>query len=498
MPINIFYINIYPLLTEIFLFFTVCFCLIFGAITSSSVIFQFPLVSKTISFFTWQALFFSLILLINTSPIFAIFFSGFLICDSFTFYAKFLILFFSIIWFFIFNQSLKILNFEFWTLILLSILAILLLLQSYDLLAIYVNIEFVSLTFYVLASLNRNSEFSVEAGLKYFILGAFSSSLLLFGFSLLYSFTGLTNLQDLLIFFSGYHFIAKDAFNTGLLTSLLFILTSFLFKLGAAPFHYWLPDVYEGSPTSITAFFALLPKVAILSLITRFYVIIFLDFTYNEVYFFILCATFMSSLIGTMGAFVQIKWKRFIAFSSISHISFFLLNLCTLNLANLNNLIIYVIIYLVMTSSFFSFFNSHKQILFPIKINNRFLSSLTFLNVLNPVLAFSFTILLFSLAGIPPLAGFFSKFFVLFSAISSNFFFLVFFILIFNCISCFYYISLVKKIYFDNLTYIKLPIYKNVNKTNSLALGFLLFFTLFNFLDFNFLFLLSNLICVSF
>ena len=206
----------------------------------------------------------------------------------------------------------------------------------------------------------------------------------------------------------------------------------------------------------------------------------------------------MSSLIGTLGAFVQTKWKRFLAFSSISHISFFLLNLCTLNPANLNNLIIYLIIYLVMTSTFFSFFNSEKQVLFPIVINNRFLNSLKFLNSLNPILAFSFTILLFSLVGIPPLSGFFAKFFVLFSAISSKFYFLVFSMLIFNCVSCFYYISLVRKIYFDNFNYIKLPIYYNSNISNSLILGFLLFFLLLNFLDFNFLFLLSNLLCISF
>nr|YP_009325891.1 NADH dehydrogenase subunit 2 [Choreocolax polysiphoniae]APC24883.1 NADH dehydrogenase subunit 2 [Choreocolax polysiphoniae] len=494
MTINVFCLNIYPLLIEIFLFIIICFCLLFSVILSNSVFYNFPLLLKSVNFFFLQTLFFSLLLLINSNPIFMIFFYDFLICDSFNFYFKFLIIVFLIIWFFIFNQINKILNFEFKVLILLSILSIFLLLQSYDLLIIYINIEFLSLTLYILTSINKNSEFSTEAGLKYFILGAFSSSLLLFGFVLLYSFTGLTNLQDLLIFFLSPALILKNNFNLIILTSLLFIFSSFLFKLGAAPFHYWLPDIYEGSATSITAFFALIPKLAILNLIIRFYLITFFDFTYNDIYIFILISICLSSFVGTLGALVQTKWKRFISFSSVNHTSFFLLNFCTFNL---NNLIIYLIIYLVMTSSFFSFFSSYSQVVFFTNTNNRFLTSLKFLNFLNPILAFSFTILLFSLAGVPPLAGFFSKFFILISAISTKLFFLVFFMLILNCVSCFYYIFLIQKIYFINFENIKLPIVTNFTNSNSLILGLLISFIILNFLDFDLFFLIADLTCLS-
>ena len=179
-------------------------------------------------------------------------------------------------------------------------------LQAYDLLSIYIIIEFVSLSFYILASINRNSEFSTEAGLKYFILGAFASALLLLGFSLLYSLSGLTNLQDLLIFFTDYEYSFLPSFNSGFTISILAIFTSFLFKLGAAPFHFWLPDVYEGCPSPVTSFFAIIPKIGILSLFIRFIFTINENF-FNKIFIFLFIVIFLSSLIGTAGAFLQNK-----------------------------------------------------------------------------------------------------------------------------------------------------------------------------------------------
>jgi len=187
--------------------------------------------------------------------------------------------------------------------VLLSLLAVLLIVQANDLLIVYLSIELQSLIFYILASFKRTSEFSTEAGLKYFILGAFSSALLLFGVSLIYFITGLTNLGDLSKLFTG--IIIEDFFvTTGVLIGLILLLVALFFKLSAAPFHMWSPDVYEGSPTSITAFFSIMPKLSILSLLYRFLIFSFHDFI-TFWYNIIIIVVFLSILIGTLSAFSQ-------------------------------------------------------------------------------------------------------------------------------------------------------------------------------------------------
>nr|WAX04124.1 NADH dehydrogenase subunit 2 [Polysiphonia sp.] len=499
MSLNLCYLNLLPLLSELFLIFLICFCLIFGSLVSNLKQFHFPLVQNSIQFFTLQGVFLSFILLVNSTPIFFDFWNKLLIADSFTFYGKLLIFFFTLSWLFIFQNSRRILNFEFWILILLSILALNLLIQANDLLSIYLLIEFFSLIFYILASFNRISEFSTEAGLKYFILGAFASSFLLFGFSLLYNFIGVTNLNDLFIFFASYQLSKLFIFNKGLFISIICILIALFFKLGVAPFHFWLSDIYEGAPMKVTAFFATLPKFVILLVIFRFIFTGFGTFLFNEIYFFLIFCTFTSNLIGTAGAFLQKKWKRFVAFSSISHISFFLINFCSLTLLNIIHLIIYLIIYLFTIYQFFSIFSFVQEFKFPKKINLRFFNSLIFLNITNPLLALIFSISLFSLAGIPPLAGFFAKFFVLFSAISFSFFFLVFSMLLLNCISCFYYINLIKKNYFNNLNFSYLPVFVSEScNLNPLILNLFTLILILIFLDLDFIFLIANLMCGSF
>ncbi len=499
MNLNIFYLNVYPLLNELFLLIVISFFLIFGSFFSNLVKFSFPLLNYCIKFLFGQTIICSFILLLNSSPIFIINWNCLLISDSFAFYNKILTIFFLIIWFCIYQSYNKILNFEFWIIILLNLVGIFFLFQSFDLLSIYISIEFVSLSLYVLASIDRNSEFSTESGLKYFILGAFASALLLLGFSLLYSLIGLTNLQDIAIFFLSYKLSINSSFNLGLFISLLCIVTAFFLKLGAAPFHFWLPDVYEGCITPITAFFSLIPKIGILSLVIRFTFILTNDYIFNKINFFFLVVLFLSNLIGTAGAFLQNKWKRFIAFSSISHLSFFFINFCTFNSNHLSNFFFYLIIYLVLTSSFFSFFNSFNFYKFPNFINSRFLTSLNYFNSLNPLAAFSFLIILFSFAGIPPLAGFFSKYFVLYSAISEGFLVLTFLVLTLNCISGFYYVNLIKKNYFSNIDLIYLPIcnFKS-SETNITLLNILISFLILISINFEFIFLLSSLMQKSF
>lgn len=494
MSLNIFYTNIYPLLNEIFLLINICFFLIFGAIFSNSTKFNFPILNSITQFYFFQTLVFSFILLLNSSNFFIVNWNNLLISDSFSFYNKILIIFFTLIWFLIYKSYSKILNFEFWILILLSVVGVCFLIQAYDLLSIYISIEFLSLSFYILASINRNSEFSTEAGLKYFILGAFASALLLLGFSLLYSLTGLTNLEDFSLFFSGYKLNSLDPYSLGLFLSLLCIITSFLFKLGAAPFHFWLPDVYEGCVNPVTAFFAIIPKIAILNLLIRFIFILMNDYFFEKIYFFLLIILLLSSLVGTAGAFLQNKWKRFIAFSSINHLSFFLINFCAFNINNINNLFFYLIIYLIMTCCFFSFFNIFNFYRFPNYSGIRFFSSLNYFSYLNPSLSFSFLIILFSFAGVPPLAGFFAKYFVLYSAISENFLFLILFILLLNCISGFYYVNLIRKNYFNSIDSIYLPICNsNFSSSNVTILTILTFSLILTFINFDFLFLLTNL-----
>lgn len=179
------------------------------------------------------------------------------------------------------------------------------LISAYDILALYLAIELQSLTFYILASLKRTSEFSTEAGLKYFILGAFSSILLLFGLSLLYGSTGLTHFDDLNKFLMG-EFLSEASPSKLFLTSISLILIAFLFKISAAPFHMWSPDIYEGAPTSVTAFFAIMPKIVIISVILKLF-----HYTFQDIYTFwqsiLLFCAILSLLVGTFGAFVQKK-----------------------------------------------------------------------------------------------------------------------------------------------------------------------------------------------
>lgn len=500
MTLTNFYINLYPLITEFFIFTIVCFLLIFGAVFSNSEVKNFPTLNKSINFLSLQTLFLSFILLVNHNPIFMLNWNNLLIFDSFAFYTKFILLILVKFWFVIFfNIKKNYLNFEFWILNLISLLSLFFIIQSYDLLSVYISVELLSLTFYVLASFKRNSEFSTEAGLKYFILGAFSSVLLLFGFSLIYSFTGLTNFQDFILFFAGHFYLRNNFLTLGILTGLFFIITAILFKLGVAPFHFWVPDVYEGAPTPITALFAILPKIALFGLIIRFFFSVFLDFLANYTSSFFLICTFLSSLLGTFGAFHQKKWKRFVAYSSISHLSFILVSLCSINLDNLNNLFCYLIFYITMTVaffSFFSFFNTKK--VNKIK-NNRYLNSLNFLSVINPAASVSITIIFFSMAGIPPLIGFFIKFFVLFSVISNKFIGIAVAILVFNCVACFYYIKFIRMIYFNNNFRVKnLPITICIPYSTSLGLGILIFLMVFISFNFEFIFILTNSMCISF
>lgn len=479
--INIWF-NLYPISTEIYLILSVCLLLIYGVFLANFINIGFPILTQNLGWLALQITIFGFVLTYSQHFIFLVSWNNFLINDYFSWGVKLIILFSSISWIllsFTYVSNEKLNSFEYWILILLAISAMLFVTQAFDLLSMYLAIEFQSLVFYILASFKRNSEFSTEAGLKYFVLGAFSSALLLFGSSILYGLTGLTNLNDFSKLFSGI-LIEENSFFVGILLGFTFIVVALLFKLSSAPFHMWSPDVYEGSPTSVTAFFSVLPKLAILTLIFRFLLFSFHDFIPFWRNFILICAV-LSFIVGSLGAFSQTKWKRFFAYSSITHIGFVLISLLTGDLESIVNIILYIVIYILTMLGIFSFVLGLRFFKYPYHHQTRYLKELTFLSKSNPSLALALALLLFSMAGIPPLAGFFAKFFVLLTALQTYSVGLSLFAVLASCVACFYYIKLIKAMYFVNS--IDWVITYPVSKQASIVLGFSVFSILFIFLD---------------
>ena len=483
--------DLYSILSEIYILWSAGILLIYGVFFSSSTNLGFPILNKSTNWLALQVTVLGLILLLTRELVSLVSWNSFLILDNFSYGAKIILLVFSVSWILLashYSVQHKLNPFEFWVLVLLVITAMLFVIQSYDLLSIYLTIEFQSLVFYVLASFNRTSEFSTEAGLKYFVLGAFSSALLLFGSSLLYGLTGLTNLNDFSNLFTG--FITNN-FNItlGVITGVVFIISALLFKISASPFHMWSPDVYEGANIVVTAFFSILPKLAIFSIIFRLLFFAFHDLV-NYWSVLILTSALLSLLIGTLGAFSQLKWKRFMAYSSVNHVGFILLALATGSNEGIFSTIVYIIIYMVTITGTFSFIMSLRQYSYPKIQQSRYLESLSMLSVTNPLLAISMTIFLFSMAGIPPLAGFFSKLFVLVTAIKNNVLGSSILAVIINCVACFYYIRLIKNMYFDRKDH--WPVILPVNKSISLILGFALVVLVFLVIDLELVLLIST------
>nr|YP_009114074.1 NADH dehydrogenase subunit 2 [Hildenbrandia rubra]AHB62137.1 NADH dehydrogenase subunit 2 [Hildenbrandia rubra] len=464
-------------------FLSTCIILISGVATSTNITLGSPLFVQSSVLLASQTLIFG-ILLSSLAPLFIMFsWNYFLVYDLYSYKLKIIILIFSYAWFsfsLFYTKKENLTSFEYWVLALLSVTAILLVSQACDLLSMYLAIEFQSLTFYILTSYKRTSEFSTEAGLKYFILGAFSSSFLLFGSSLLYSLTGLTNFEDFDKFTTG--FAANNLLITnGILTSLTFILVALLFKIGAAPFHMWSPDVYEGAPISTTAFLVILPKISLIILFIRFFVITFQDyFLITEK--IILLSSLISLFVGAFGALSQKKWKRFIAYSSINHIGFMLLALSTGNKSSVFTILFYLIIYIFTMLNIFSWIISYRWKTYLTNYQIRYLVNLRSLNVINPILALTLALTLFSMAGIPPLAGFFSKMFVLLNILKNEIYGLTIVAVIISCLTCFYYIQLIKLMYFSQSS--RLFILYPISKINSLVLAVSFYFLGLIFLDF--------------
>ena len=360
--------------------------------------------------------------------------------DAFSNFFKILILISSL---FILNASKKFIidnklaKFEYPIIILLSIVGMFFMVSSNDIILFYLGLELQSLSLYILASIDRDNLKSSESGIKYFVLSALSSGLLLYGCSLLYGFTGSTNF-DLIA-----NQLNKE--NTGAVFAMVFILVGLAFKVSAVPFHMWTPDVYEGAPTSITSYFAAVPKVAGLAVLIKFMLIPFSNIL-TEWQTIIIFISIASMILGAIAAIGQKNIKRLLAYSSIGHIGYALAGVATGVISGYQSAIVYITIYVIMNIGAFS-------CLYLLKKNGEYkenISDLSGISKKQPILAFSFLIILFSLAGIPPLGGFFAKFYIFTSVLEQKMYTLAIIGLLTTVISAFYYLKIIKTIYFDD------------------------------------------------
>ncbi|MGD9769986.1 MAG: NADH-quinone oxidoreductase subunit NuoN [Pseudolabrys sp.] len=327
-------------------------------------------------------------------------------------------------------------KFEYPVLILLSTVGMMMLISANDLIALYLGLELMSLALYVVAASNRDSVRSTEAGLKYFVLGALSSGMLLYGASLVYGFTGTVSFEG----------IAKAAQGggIGLVFGLVFLFVGFCFKVSAVPFHMWTPDVYEGAPTPVTTFFASAVKVASIAMFVRATIVAFPGITHQwqQIVVFVAIA---SMALGSFAAIGQRNIKRLLAYSSIGHMGFALVGLAAGTAEGVQGVLVYMTIYVAMTIGSFAFVLAMRRD--GGLVEN--ISDLSGLARTHPTMAFFFGALLFSLAGIPPLAGFFAKFYVFLAAIKAGLYILAVLGVVTSVVGAYYYLLIVKVMYFD-------------------------------------------------
>jgi NADH-quinone oxidoreductase subunit N len=327
-------------------------------------------------------------------------------------------------------------RFEYSVLIVLSTLGMLMLISAADLIALYLGLELMSLPLYVVAASHRSSLRSTEAGLKYFVLGALSSGMLLYGASLTYGLTGTVS-------FAGIAEAAAAA-GPGLIFGLVFLFAGFCFKVSAVPFHMWTPDVYEGAPTPVTAFFAAAPKVAGIAMFVRAAVTAFPGITaqWQEIVVFVAIA---STLLGSFAAIGQRNIKRLMAYSSIGHMGFALIGLAAGTPEGIQGVLVYMSIYLTMTLGVFAVILSMRRSGGMVES----IDQLAGLARTHPTMAFFLAMLLFSMAGVPPLAGFFAKFYVFLAAIKAGLYALAVIGVLASVVGAYYYLAIIKIMYFE-------------------------------------------------
>ena len=425
--------NLNLILPEIFISLSIMFLLIIGVYKkdSSKLVYNFSLI---ILFITGGIIFNETLNVENV-----LLFNGSVIIDYLSSFMKLITIIAALMALIIssnYLKTFKILKIEYPILVICAVLGMMVMISSNDLIVFYIGLELQSLSLYVLSSFNRDEIKSSEAGLKYFVLSALSSGLLLYGCSLIYGFSGSTNFE-----------VIANNLNTNeyaLTFGIVFILVGLAFKISAVPFHMWAPDVYEGSPTSVTLFFTMVPKIAALTVFIRFLYVPFVNLI-DQWLMILIFLSIASMVFGAIAAIGQRNLKRLIAYSSIGHIGYTLAGLTTGTNEGIQSSIIYITIYVVMNLGLFS-------CLLMLKRNNKYyetLDDLSGLSKKHPLLSLSLLVALFSLAGIPPLAGFFAKFYIFKAVIEQSMYFLAIVGLLSTVIAAFYYLRIIKIIYFD-------------------------------------------------
>ena len=419
------------ILPELFLSIAIIFLLMLGVFIKKSF--------KLVNLLTILSLVFAAALILNQPEEVIKIFNESYIIDHLSIFMKILTLLFCFFVLLSSNEYIKNNNIdkiEYPVIVLAATLGMMLMISSYDLIVFYLGLELQSLSLYILASFKRDDEKSTEAGLKYFILNALASVLLLYGCSLIYGFTGSTNFEIISV--------NLNETNTGAIFGIVFVIVGLAFKISAVPFHMWTPDVYEGAPTSVTSFFALVSKIAALTVFIRFMYVPFLN-VFSQWQAIIVFLSIASMILGAVSAIGQSNIKRLMAYSSIGHMGYALAGLATGTTGGIHSTIIYLTIYLVMNLGAFA-------CIFMMKRENTYYENIDELSGLSrnhPMIALSFLIILFSLAGIPPLAGFFAKFYIFMSVIEAQMYPLAIIGLLTTVISAFYYLRIIKIIYFD-------------------------------------------------
>src|SRR5271163_2823292 len=369
-------------------------------------------------------------------------FYGMFVTDAFALFMKSLVLAGSAVTILIgmhYNEEQRIARFEFPVLVMLATTGMMVMISANDLITLYVGLELQNLALYVVASFDRESSRSSEAGLKYFVLGGLSSGMLLYGLSMVYGFAGSTAFADLARLFAG-----NASVSPGVIVGLAFVIAGLAFKISAVPFHMWTPDVYEGAPTPVSAFFAVAPKLAALALFIRFMLAPFgpLIDEWRQVIVFLSIA---SMVLGAVAAIAQQNIKRLMAYSSIGHVGYALIGLSTGTAAGIRGVLVYLAIYLFMTVGTWA-------VILCMRRNGRMLegiSDLAGLSRSQPGLALALAIFMFALSGVPPTAGFFGKLYVFLAAIDAKLAGLAVIGVVTSVVSAFYYLRVVKVMYFD-------------------------------------------------
>ena len=369
-------------------------------------------------------------------------FAGMYVADSFTAFIKILVLIGSAAGLimsmgFIRDEGME--RFEFPVLFILATLGMMMMVSANDLIALYMGIELQSLALYVIASFQRDSLRSTEAGLKYFVLGALSSGMLLYGCSLIYGFTGATGFTAIAAAIQG-----QEHAGIGLIVGIVFLCAGLAFKVSAVPFHMWTPDVYEGAPTPVTAFFAVAPKIAGLALFMRALIVPFLAIS-DDWQQIIVVISVASMLLGAFAAIWQDNIKRLMAYSSIGHVGYALIGLAAGSAEGVRGVLVYLVIYMAMNVGTFACILSMRRRSGMVEG----ISDLAGLSKRNPLMALALAVFMFSMAGIPPLGGFFGKFYIFIAAVNAELYTLAVIGVLASVVGAFYYLRIIKVMYFD-------------------------------------------------